>query len=89
MGFLNTSGIGSGVEWLDPTKSFKIIVWCHSWPSNIPDALISETNPGWMLTNSDLNLFALILHKATLLEVLPKVSITVPRSVSDNTSTVS
>ena len=42
-----------------------------------------------MITNSDLELAALVLHEATLLTAVPESRMAVPHSGSDNTPTVS
>ena len=41
------------------------------------------------ITNSDLELDALVLHKANLLAAVPEARLAAPRSGSDNTPTVS
>ena len=81
MGFCDASGIVSEGMWIKPTKSRTRIVWNHPWPSDITDTLVLDTNPGGTLTNSDQNLNALVLHKATLLAVLPNAIVTAPYSV--------
>ena len=43
------------------------MVWQHPWPSEIIANLISSTNREGTITNSDLELAALVLHEATLL----------------------
>ena len=52
-------------------------------------ALVSDTNPKETLTNSDLNLDALILYEDTLLEACPVATMAATRSGLDNTPTVS
>ena len=47
------------------------------------------TNPQGTIANSDLELAALVLQEATLLEAVPKARMEEPRSGSDNTPTVS
>ena len=47
------------------------------------------TNPKGTITNSDLELAALVLQEANLLGAVPKASMAAPRSGSDNTPTVS
>ena len=71
LGFCNASGIGSGVVWLNPSGSGTSIVWRHPWPPDIIKALISDRNPEGTLTTSDLELAALVLHEATLLDTCP------------------
>ena len=89
LGFSDASGIGAGGVWLYPSKSRLSIMWRYPWPPDIIVALVSDTNTGGMLTNSDLELAALVIHKDTNLELCPYVNISTPRSGSDNTPTVS
>ena len=65
------------------------LVWRLPWPPEIVDNLISSTNPQGKITNSDLELAALVLQEASLLKAVPKASMAAPRSGSDNTQTVS
>ena len=89
LGFCDTSGLGAGGVWLDPVRTGQNLVWRLPWPPNIADNLISGTNPQGKITNYDLELAALVLQEATLLEAVPKASMAAPRSGSDNTPTVS
>ena len=74
LGFCDASGIGAGGVWLDPYKSGSSIVWRHPWRPDIITALLSGKNPGGTLANSDLDLTALVLHEATLLDVCPEAN---------------
>ena len=65
------------------------LVWWHPCPADITAELVSLANRNGMITNSDLDLTALVLQEATLLESVPKACMALPRSVSDNTSNVS
>ena len=80
LGFYNSSSIGTGGLWLDPSRSGLIIVWHHPLSPEIIAVLISDKNPEGMLTNFDLELSALILHEGTLLEVCPDANMAAPRS---------
>ena len=64
-------------------------MWHHPCLPDIIATLVSDTNPGGALTKSDLDLAALIIHEAILLEVCPDANMAVPRSGSDNTPTIS
>ena len=75
--------------WLDPARTGQNLVWRLPCPPDIVDNLISSTNPQGKITKSDIELAALVLQEATLLEAVPKASMTAPRSGSDNTPTVS
>ena len=63
-------------------------MWHHPLPLDIIAALISDKNNGGTLTNSDLELAALVLPKATLLDVCPDATMAAPCSGLDNTPTV-
>ena len=89
LGFCKASGIGAGGVSLDTSRSVSSIVWRHPCPTDIIMVLISDKDPGRTLTNSDLNISALILHKATLLDVCPEANMATPCSGSDNIPTVS
>ena len=75
--------------WLDPYCSGKDLLWRHPWPSDIIADLISSTDMEGEITNSDLELDALILHEATLLVAVPEASLVAPCSGLDNTLTIS
>ena len=75
--------------WIDPARTGQHLVWRLPWPPDIVNNLISSTNPQGKITNSDLELAALVLQEATLLEAVPKARMAAPRSGSDNTPTVS
>ena len=55
-----------------------------------PDqSLVSETNPGGDITNSNLDIASLILHEDALLSSITKAVISAPHYVLDNTPIVS
>ena len=64
-------------------------MWRHPWLPKIVVGLILDGNPGGKLTNSNLEIAALILHEATLLGSCPEENIAAPHSVLDNMSIVS
>ena len=64
-------------------------MWRRPWPPYIINNLILAINPEGQLTNSNLEITALILHKATLPTAVPEERMAAPRSGSDNTPTVS
>ena len=88
LGLCNASGLGAGDVWLDPARFGRNLVWCHPCPPNIISYLVSLTNLGGNITNSDLELAALVLHEATLLAEVPTARMAAPRSGSDNMPTV-
>ena len=88
MGFCYASSLEAGSVWLDPAKYGSNLVWLHPWPPDIIANLVLSKNLEGRITNSDLELAFLVLHKATLLEAAPTSRMAVPNSESDNTSTV-
>ena len=89
LGFCEAPGLGAGGVWLNPTRTGQNLVWRHPWPPEIIASLVSSTNPQGTITKSDLELPALVLQEAVLLEAVPKAPMAAPRSGSDNTPTVS
>ena len=89
MGFCGTSGLGAGGVWLDPAQMGHNLVWRNPWPPDIMAYLVSSINLKGTITNSDLDLTALVIHKATLPEAVLEVRMAAPYSGSDNTPTVS
>ena len=74
---------------MNPFISGSSVVRRQPWSPEIFAALILDKNPGRILTNSNLELAALVLHEASLLHVCPDANIAVPRSGPDNIPTVS
>ena len=78
MGFCDASGIGEGGVWMNPYRSGASLVWRHPWPPNIIAAIIPDRNPEGTLTNSDLEITALVLHEATLLDTCSEAKMAAP-----------
>ena len=72
LGFCDASGLGSGGVWIDPSLLGQYLVWRHPWPEDIIAKLESSTNREGTITNSNLVLAVIILHKATLLSSVPE-----------------
>ena len=70
LGFTDASGIGGGGVWLDPNLDGVSYVWRLLWPDDISNDLVSLRNPHGRITNSDLELAALVLQEA----IFPLVS---------------
>ena len=64
-------------------------MWRHSWPADIIANLVSSSNREETITNSDLELAALVLHKDILIVAVPDARLAAPCSGSNNTPTVS
>ena len=89
IGFCDASGLGAGGVWLDPSHLGKDLVWHHPWLSDIIAKLVSSTNRERTITNYNLELVALFLHKATLLAAVTDARLAAPHSGSKNTPTAS
>ena len=89
LGFCDASGLGAGVVRLDLARTGQNLVWPLPWHLDAVTSLVSSTNPQGKITNSDIDLAALILQEATLPEAVPKDHMAAPHSGSDNTPTVS
>ena len=89
LGFCDASRLGAGVVWLDTSHLGQDLVWRHSWPADIIADLISSVNGEGTITNSNLELAALVLHEETLLAAVPEARLAAPHSVLDNNPTVS
>ena len=89
LGFCDASGLGAGGVWLNPSRTGQNLDWQHPCPPDIIESLVSSTNPQGKITNSNLDLAALVLQEATLLKAVPKAHMRALRPGSDNTHTVS
>ena len=89
MGFCDDSGLGIGGVWLKPHRLGKDLVWRHPWLEDIIANLVSSTNTEGRITNSNLELAALILHEATLIAEVQEAHMAAPCYGSDNAPTIS
>ena len=89
LGFCDAYGLGVGGVWIDPARTGHNMVWRHPWPTDIITDLVTSTNHQGTITNSDLELAALVIQEATLLVAVPTALMATPRSGYDNTPTVS
>ena len=64
-------------------------MWRHSWPADIIANLVSSTNREGTITNYDLEISALVLHKAILIVAVTDNRLVAPHSGYDNTPSVS
>ena len=65
--FCDASGFGAGGAWFIAGHS--PIVWRVVWPTDIQNSVVSDNNPDGALTNSDLELAAIVLHYMVLRQV--------------------
>ena len=89
MGFYDTSVLGTGGAWLEPSRMGHNMVWKNPWPADVTAELILTTNPNGTITKSDLELSVLVIQEATFFKAVPKACIDEPISGSDNTPTIS
>ena len=87
--FCDASGLGAREVLLDPSRSWKDLLRRHPWPAEIIYDLVSSTNREGTIKNSDLELVALVLHKATLLTAVLEARLVAPCSGLYNIPTVS
>ena len=59
--FCDASGMGEGGVWIDPDGTGANFVWRVKWPADIVSDLVTWDNPAGVITNSDLELAALVL----------------------------
>ena len=69
-GYCDASAFGAGGVWLGATVPTPPIVWRVQWPADISADVVSDTNPGGRLTNSDLEMAGVLLQEAVLEEHL-------------------
>ena len=61
LGYCDASGVGEGGVWVDPNIYRVNRVWWFQWPEGVTSDLVSFNNPKGAITNSDLELAALVL----------------------------
>ena len=59
--FVDTSGLGAGCVWLDPNSNKEHSVWRVEWPPDVVADLVSWDNPKGRITNSNLELVAIVI----------------------------
>ena len=65
MGYAIASGLGCGEVWIDPNEDSVHYACRLPWSEDIMVYLVSTDNPHGRITNSDLELAALVLQEAT------------------------
>ena len=88
MGYTDASEQGAGGVWIDANEDSTNFVWRANWPSDIVQQLVRFTNPGGIITNSDLELAALVLHEAVFSSISTSPEWQTPTSGSNNTPEV-
>ena len=88
IGYCDASGFGAGGVWFSGTCQLPETVWRLQWPRDITAAIVSESNPLGALTNSDLEMAAVVLHLGVLEVVAPSLRHKHIFVHSDNTPSV-
>jgi hypothetical protein len=88
LGYCDASKMGAGGVWQSGTLRLAPIVWRVEWPPDIRDRVVSFDNPGGTITNSDLEMGAMLIHYLVLEHVVSLKHVHVA-AWCDNTPTVS
>jgi hypothetical protein len=88
IGYCDASAFGSGGVWFSGTSPLPETVWRLQWPRDITVAVVSDSNPDGALTNSDLEMAAVVLHLSTLELIAPTLRHKHIFVHSDNTPSV-
>ncbi len=88
IGYCDASAFGAGGVWFSGAEPLPETVWRLQWPRDITAAVVSESNPTGTLTNSDLEMAAVVLHLSTLESVVPSLRHKHIFVHSDNTPSV-
>jgi hypothetical protein len=88
IGYCDASAFGAGSVWFSGTSSVHKRVWRLQWPQDITAAVVSESNPTGALTNSDLEMAAVVLHLNVLDPLVPSMHHKSMQIHRDNTPSV-
>ena len=59
---MDASGIGTSGVWMRVRGAYSNMVWPVEWPEDISRSVVSDKNPSDTITNSDLEMAAIILQ---------------------------
>ena len=59
---MDASGIGASGVWMSVRGAYSNMVWRVEWPEDISRSVVSDKNPSDTITNSDLEMAAIILQ---------------------------
>lgn len=65
-GYCDTSAWGAGGIWLGGQQAPHPIMWRVQWPKDVPDAVVSDSNPGGTITNSNLEMAGVLLQETVI-----------------------
>ncbi len=88
IGFCDASAFGAGGVWFSGTSTVPETVWRLQWPLDITAAVISESKPTGALTNSDLEMAAVVLQLNVLEPLVPSMHHNSMQIHSNNTPSV-
>ena len=88
IGYCDASAFGAGGVWFSGQCPLPETVWRLQWPRDITAAVISESNPTGTLTNSDLEMAAVVLQLNVLEPLVPSMYHKSTHIHSDNTPSV-
>ena len=71
IGYCDASAFGAGGVWFSGKSELPPTVWRIQWPADITAAVISDSNPGGTLTNSDLEMAAVLIQQSVLDSLVP------------------
>ena len=88
VGYTDASGLGCGGVLIDPDEDGIYYVWRLPWPEDIKADLVSSENTQGQITNSDIELTALVLQEAKFTFVGTNLTWQAPFAGSNNTPPV-
>ena len=88
LGFVDASGLGAGGVWLDPNSNEEHSVWRVEWPPDVVTDLVNCDKSKGRITNSNLELAAIVVQEATSPLIYTDPAWLAPSSGSDNTPMV-
>ena len=88
IGYCDASAYGAGGVWFSGQCPLPETVWQLQWPRDITAAVISESNPTGTLTNSDLEMAAVVLQLNVLEPLVPLLHHKLMQIHSNNTPSV-
>ncbi|KAI2500877.1 hypothetical protein MHU86_13597 [Fragilaria crotonensis] len=87
-GYCDASAFGAGGVWFSGASSLRPHVWRVQWPADITKAVVSSANRDGHVTNSDLEMAAIVLHFNILETIVPSLRHQTVVLHSDNSPSV-
>jgi hypothetical protein len=87
-GYCDASKLGAGGVWISGTLLLSPVVWRIEWPPDIRERVVSFANPNGTISNSDLEMAAMLAHYLVLEHIVCLKHVHVA-AWCDNTPTVS